>query len=153
MFSPSMTCETSVALTARYCQLLRPLLTSLISTRGTETSPGKSAFPAYRQAGFIRCLRYLLHAFRWPKSLWRSRQAGQVVLTHLTHRASYTVSVRQYRTSQSRFLQCMPRDKPPYDLLTGNIHPTCLWETFTLWNNLVSSIPAPMLGAHIIYKS
>ena len=31
--------------------------------------------------------------------------------------ASYTVSVRQYRILQSRFLQCMPHDKPPCDLL------------------------------------
>jgi hypothetical protein len=44
MFGPSLTCETSVVLTARYDQLLRPLLTSLSCTRHQETSPGKSAF-------------------------------------------------------------------------------------------------------------
>ena len=31
--------------------------------------------------------------------------------------ASYAVSVRQYRILQSRFLQCIPRGKPPCDLL------------------------------------
>ena len=31
--------------------------------------------------------------------------------------ASYTVPVRQYRILQSRFLQCIPRGKPPCDLL------------------------------------
>ena len=41
------------------------------------------------------------------------------VLTYPPHVALYTVSVRQYRSLQSRFLQCMPRDKPHCDLLTG----------------------------------
>jgi hypothetical protein len=31
--------------------------------------------------------------------------------------ASYAVSVRQYRTLQSRCLQCLSHDKPPCDLL------------------------------------
>jgi len=31
--------------------------------------------------------------------------------------ASYTVSVRQYRILQYRFLQCIGRPKPPCDLL------------------------------------
>lgn len=42
MFGPSSDGETSVVLTARYFQLLWPLLTSLMPTRGTETSPGKA---------------------------------------------------------------------------------------------------------------
>ena len=53
MFGPSLTYETSVVLTARYCQLLRPLLTSLIPTRGTETSPGKGGYPS-----IYRCYIY-----------------------------------------------------------------------------------------------
>lgn len=41
MFSPSLPSETSVALTARYRQLLRPRLTSLRCSRYPETSLGK----------------------------------------------------------------------------------------------------------------
>jgi len=33
MFSPSLTCEASVAYTARYCQVIWPLLTSPGSSR------------------------------------------------------------------------------------------------------------------------
>jgi hypothetical protein len=40
--------------------------------------------------------------------------------------ASYAVPVRQYRILQSRFLQCMPHDKPPCGLLTfPGVTPAC----------------------------
>jgi len=38
-------------LTARYCQLLWPLLTSLMLSRSTETSPGKDIIPSSDSCG------------------------------------------------------------------------------------------------------
>ena len=39
------------------------------------------------------------------------------MLAYPDNSASYAVSVRQYRTLQSRFLQCSGRPEPPCDLL------------------------------------
>jgi hypothetical protein len=106
MFGPSLTCETSVVLTARYCQLLRPLLTSPQCSRHQETSPGKS----------ISLLP--IPAVSTGRSLLATDFVKLCSLIHFCQ-PRYTVSVRQYRSLQSRFLQCLLHSKPPCDLLTG----------------------------------
>jgi len=106
MFGPSLMRESSVVLTARYYQLLWPLLTSLMPTRGTETSPGKSLF-------FLP-----IPAVSTDRSLLAKDVVKMCSLIHF-YQPRYTVSVRQYRSLQSRFLQCLFHNKPPCDLLIG----------------------------------
>jgi len=113
-------------LAARIPQLIWLLLTSWNSYRvASKTSPGKSFF--LRPMPVVSTIKRLV-----VLGLCNG------VLAYPRFIASYTLPVRQYRTLQSRCLQCMPRDKPPCDLLmlqgvtlahkgltpSGKIHPT-----------------------------
>lgn len=71
-----------------------------------EISPGKNIlFPPMPATSTNKAL--ILRSFGLYKD----------VLAYPTLIASYVVSVRRYRILQSRFLQCLPRGKPPCDLL------------------------------------
>jgi hypothetical protein len=63
----------------------------------------------------------------------------------------YPVPVRWNRVLQSRFLHSMPHGKRACDLLCFGLRIRAQ-GTCTLWNNMVSSIPMPMLGTHIIHQ-
>ncbi len=126
MFCPSLFRESSAfLLAARFPQLIWLLLTSWISYHVTsKTSPGKSFF---------------LRPMPVVSTIKRLMELGLCndVLAYPRFIASYTLSVRQYRTLQSRCLQCIPHGKPPCDLLmlqgvtlahkgltpSGKIHP------------------------------
>ena len=88
------------------------------------------------------------------------------VLAYPRFKASYTVSVRQYRILQSRFLQCILHSKPPCDLLifrsttsaykgltpSGKIHLLlgCMKKIciFGLFQQLTTSVRCSMQGTH-----
>jgi len=72
----------------------------------SETSPGKNVFPSFNPCS-IYCLKF------------GGQGRYKDVVAYPFQTASYTVSVRQYRILQSRFLQSIPHGKPPCDLLTG----------------------------------
>jgi len=106
MFCPSLFRESSAfLLAARIPQLIWLLLTSWISYHVTsKTSPGKSFF---------------LHPMPGVSTMKSLLELGLCndVLAYPRFIASYTLPVRQYRTLQSRCLQCIPHGKPPCDLL------------------------------------
>ena len=127
MFCPSLFCESSAFLMAARCpQLIWLLLTSWLSYHVTsKISPGKSFFlrpipVIYTIERFVG-LGLCNVPFAYPRFI-----------------ASYTITVRQYRSLQSRCLQCIPHGKPPCDLLmlqgatlvhkglapSGKIHPS-----------------------------
>ena len=90
---------------ARIPQLIWLLLTSWISYHVTsKTSPGKSFF--LHPMPVVSTMKRLLE---WG--------LGNDVLAYPRFIASYTLPVRQYRTLQSRCLQCLPHGRPPCDLL------------------------------------
>jgi hypothetical protein len=62
----------------------------------------------------------------------------------------YPVPVRWNRVLQSRFLHSLSHDKRACDLLYFGLRIRAQ-GTCTLWNNMVSSIPVPMLGTHKVY--
>ena len=74
--------------------------------------------PPVRALSFLQCLRHLLI---YPLFFFFGRYKPRVAYPDKS--ASYAVSVRQYRILQSRFLQCLPRGKPPCDLLMLRILP------------------------------
>ena len=138
MFGPSLIYETSVVLTARCYQLLRPLLTSLAPRMAKRP-------PQVRAHSFIRFLRYLLHALCWPKGLWSCGHSPNVC--SLLYR--FCSSVPEVRSLAS-FSAC----------LTTNHLTTCYQAIFIqhacerlslseIIRYLV--IPALMLGAHKMF--
>lgn len=76
--------------------------------RNTESNPRS---PLVRACSCGQCLRHL-HIN--PLIFGRYKD----VVAYPDCYASYAVSVRQYRPLQSRFLQCLPRSRPPCGLLT-----------------------------------
>jgi len=94
----------------------------------SKTSPGKS--------NFLRSITGTSTTKR-TSSLMSQRSIVEfgrhvAVDTHPLLVASYVLSVRQYRTLQSRFLHCMGHPKPTYDLLHfGSLLPCD--RTLTCW--------------------
>jgi hypothetical protein len=68
--------------------------------------------PPVRAFSFIQSLRHVPVYYYFCHL---GRHKNMVAYPNIP--ASYAVSVRQYRILQSRFLQCIPRGKPPCDLL------------------------------------
>ena len=106
MFSPSLFCETSDYLYRLVFRNYYDLCWLLIFVNPwTMRPPLVSAFP------FIQSLRYLHICLFVFFGIYND------VVAYPNKYASYTVSVRQYRILQSRFLQCILPSKPPCDLL------------------------------------
>ncbi|AFL85494.1 hypothetical protein Belba_2969 [Belliella baltica DSM 15883] len=107
MFSPSLPSETSVALTARYRQLLRPRLTSLRCSRHPETSLGKM--------NILVSIPAISTTLVLP-SLWKVGTSVCCV-TSSDLIASVYGFCSSVQTPQSGLLHCMPHGKPACHLL------------------------------------
>ena len=83
----------------------------------SKTSPGKNIFLRPIPAESTYLLFFVFFGLH------------KDVLAYPNKYASYPVSVRQYRTLQSRFLQCKPYDYPPCDLLM-------LWKSLSTHKGL-----------------
>ena len=132
MFSPSLPSETSVALTARYRQLLRPRLTSLGCSRHPETSLGKVnilvPIPAISTTSVLPPLRKV------GTSVCCATSSDLV--------ASVYGSCTSVQTPQSGLLHCMPHGKPACHLLGFGALPPRL-GTFTRWNGQLFDLYSP----------
>ncbi len=123
-FSPSLVYESSESFpSARYYQLLWPLLTSvcLVKRNQIQLSPGKGLF------------LLPIPAASTTRDLLVKDVVKMCSLIHLIQ-PQYAVSVRQYRSLQSRFLHCLDHSKPACNLLTGftnspvrDLHPLEYW--------------------------
>ena len=163
MFSPSQ-CLWVLYISdySSFLLLIWPLLTSWrIETESIPRPPPvrASSLPAGRQASSDACGIY-------PKTIVMFFGLCKGVLAYPRFIASYTVSVRQYRILQSRFLQCILHSKPPCDLLifrsttsaykgltpSGKIHLLfgCLKNIciFGLFQQLTTSVRCSMQGTH-----
>jgi hypothetical protein len=151
MFSPSLPSETSVALTARYRQLLRPRLTSLRCSRHPETSLGKMnilvSIPAISTTSVLPPLRKVGTSVCCATS-------SDLVASVYGFPPGGTGSVRQYRhRSLAYFTACLTAnhaDSYRHTCLASGRYPRAK-GTFTRWNGQLFDLYSPF-KAHTMAK-
>ena len=141
MFGPSLPSETSVALTARYRQLLRPRLTSLRCSLHPETSLGKM--------NILVSIAAISTTSVLPP-LWKVGTSVCCV-TSSDLIASVYGSCSSVQTPQYGLLHCMPHGKPACHLLGFGTLPPRL-GTFTRWNGHLFDLYSPFKAHTAVWR-